>query len=168
MQVLRDGSVLLGYGSAPILTQFSRKGEVLCDFSFGALHWKDTHEFSPGAVMSYRAYRQSWKGWPIEYPQVRFADDHFYVVWNGATEVYWWRLEGSEVAIWRSKEKDWHLIGEVQWSGFESNITTATSVTDEKAHLVYRLTALDKNNKTLGVWVVNTGAVVMVSGTVFR
>lgn len=162
MQVLDGGNVFLGYGSAPAFTEFSPDGRVLCDVSFGALHWREDGSFSPGAVMSYRAYKADWTGRPSENPKVKFQDGTFYVSWNGATEVRTWKLQGRSVANPQALKSDWRDVGSCDWQGFESSMKVETDTTEPQAHLSYRLSASDGQNKTLGIWEVQTDGTVTV------
>ena len=83
MQVLDNGNVFVGWGSAPWCTEFDRAGEVVLDATF------------PAARQSYRDFRFAWAGRPLEPPVV--AIEHLgggsyaaYASWNGHTEVASW------------------------------------------------------------------------------
>ena len=52
MQVLPNGNVFIGWGSAPLFSEFSKDGELLFDATF------------PREVESYRAFRFPWSGRP--------------------------------------------------------------------------------------------------------
>jgi hypothetical protein len=85
MQVLPDGHVLVGWGSEPYVTEFSRAGGVVFDM-----------RFNRGAD-SYRAYRLAWVGHPTDRPALavkRGKGDAVtvYASWNGATQVRRWAL----------------------------------------------------------------------------
>jgi hypothetical protein len=84
-QVLPNGNVFVGWGSAPFVSEFSGDGEVLFDV-----------RFSPECE-SYRAFRFPWNGYPTGAPAV--AVEHrtegkvaIYASWNGATEVASWEV----------------------------------------------------------------------------
>lgn len=85
MQVLPNGNVFIGWGSAPRFSEFSEDGDLLFD---GRM---------PSGVNSYRAYRHEWIGQPVEPPDV-LAESGMagtvtvYVSWNGATEVASWQV----------------------------------------------------------------------------
>lgn len=89
MQVLDNGNVFIGWGSAPYISEFSRDGKLLFDAQF------------PLEVESYRAYHSPWTGRPDESPAIAAeAGDGdevtVYVSWNGVTEVANWQvLAGS-------------------------------------------------------------------------
>jgi len=85
MQVLRNGHVLVGWGSEPYVTEFSRAGKVVFDM-----------RFNRGAD-SYRAYRFPWVGHPADRPALAVKrgkgdDVTAYASWNGATQVRRWAL----------------------------------------------------------------------------
>ena len=85
MQVLRNGHVLVGWGSEPYVTEFSRAGKVVFDL-----------RFNRGAD-SYRAYRFPWVGHPADRPALAVKrgkgdDVTAYASWNGATQVRRWAL----------------------------------------------------------------------------
>jgi outer membrane protein assembly factor BamB len=89
VQVLPNGNVLVGWGSAPYFSEFSRDGKLLFNATF------------PTESETYRAFRFPWSGQPADAPAVVAepgADDEvtIYVSWNGATEVATWQvLAGS-------------------------------------------------------------------------
>jgi hypothetical protein len=81
VQVLPGGNVFVGWGSSPVLSEFSHGGELLFDADF------------PAEGESYRAFRFPWKGQPKETPPAVAAKSGsegeltLYTSWNGATEV---------------------------------------------------------------------------------
>jgi len=117
VQQLPSGNLFVGYGFASAMTEFSPDGtEVICDWQYGALHAKLDGQYSAGMIQSYRAFKQPWKGWPLDVPKVKieeigqpqtadpneasgdavlFQSKHMemYISWNGATEVKAWILE---------------------------------------------------------------------------
>jgi hypothetical protein len=85
VQLLPNANVLIGWGSAPFISEFSREGELLFNARF------------PPDVESYRAFRFPWKGNPTDAPSVvaesRLDDEvALYASWNGATEVATWEV----------------------------------------------------------------------------
>ena len=94
VQVLPNGNVLVGWGSAPYFSEFSRDGKLLFNATF------------PTESETYRAFRFPWSGQPADAPDVVAelgADDEatIYVSWNGATEVATWQvLAGSDQMNW--------------------------------------------------------------------
>ena len=85
VQLLPNANVLIGWGSAPFISEFSHEGELLFNARF------------PRDVESYRAFRFPWKGHPTDAPSVvaeSRPDDEvaLYASWNGATEVATWEV----------------------------------------------------------------------------
>lgn len=87
-QVLPNGNVLVGYGTAPRFTEFSGSGEVLFDAAL------------PPLGENYRALRFPWVGRPSEQPRLAVrptaGSPELYVSWNGATEVVSWQLQTGQ------------------------------------------------------------------------
>ena len=110
VQVLPNGNVLVGWGSAPYFSEFSRDGKLLFNATF------------PTESETYRAFRFPWSGQPADAPAVVAepgADDEvtIYVSWNGATEVAAWQvLAGAD-------QDNLEPLGSVPWKGFETVIT---------------------------------------------
>lgn len=149
-QQLPNGNMFLGYGSAAAFAEYSPSGELLCDMQFGALHYHKDGSFSPSAVMSYRAYKKDWVGFPSQPPKVKFDEGKMFLSWNGATELKQWILEGTNAL--GTAASDWDMLGHIPRTGFESNMTL-----QEDLYRIYRLTALDKTQKMLGMWIVYSG-----------
>ncbi len=114
MQVLDDGNVFIGWGSAPYLSEFSREGRLLFAARF------------PAEVESYRAYRSPWTGRPDEKPAIAAEagdgdEATVYASWNGATEVAEWQvLAGPNSDRLKS-------VGSVAREGFETAIVVNTT-----------------------------------------
>jgi len=83
-QLLANGDVFVGWGSAPYLSEFTKSGQPLLD---GVL---------PGSDLSYRALREPWIGLPLYPPsgaaRRRGGATSVYASWNGATRVVAWRI----------------------------------------------------------------------------
>ena len=131
MQVLPDGHVLVGWGSEPYVTEFSRDGKVLFDM-----------RFNKGAD-SYRAYRFPWVGHPTDRPALAVKrengdDVQAWASWNGATQVRRWALLAGP--------DDAHLarVAVVPRNGFETSIDAHT-----KARRL-AVQALDAAGRVLG------------------
>lgn len=130
-QFLPNGNVLVGWGSQPYTTEFSRDGRVLFDSRIA------------GGDNSYRAYRFPWVGRPTEPPSVaaRQARDEGEVLvsasWNGATEVATWEVLAGDSAT--SLEP----VARVPKDGFETEIRIA----DAGPYVAVR--ALDAHGNTL-------------------
>ena len=84
-QVLPNGNVFVGWGSSPVISEFSHEGDLLFDAEF------------PTEGETYRAFRFPWKGYPKYAPAIAAEsgqDDEvkIYASWNGATEVATWQV----------------------------------------------------------------------------
>jgi hypothetical protein len=86
-QLLPNGNVLVGWGTAPYLTEYADDGRVLLDAKL------------PRGGQNYRVLRMPWIGRPVEPPALvahRSAGSTFlYASWNGATEVASWRVDAG-------------------------------------------------------------------------
>ena len=85
VQVLPDGNVFVGWGSEPVLSEFSHDGRLRFSAAF------------PTESETYRAFRFPWSGQPHEDPALvakRGPEDNvtLYASWNGATEVATWQV----------------------------------------------------------------------------
>ena len=89
-QPLANGNVLVGWGSAPYITEFNKDGTQLLD---GIL---------PGSDLSYRATLEPWVGLPLYPPsgaaRTGAGGTRVYASWNGATKVVSWRVLGGTSA----------------------------------------------------------------------
>jgi hypothetical protein len=114
MQTLPKGNVFVGWGSEPLVSEFSSNGELLFSARF------------PPEVESYRAFRCPWKGQPSDDPAMvaeRGPGEEvtLYASWNGATEVATWEvLAGLGPERLRS-------VGSVPRDGFETAIMVHTT-----------------------------------------
>jgi hypothetical protein len=139
MQVLPDGNVFVGWGSEPVLSEFSSDGELLFDANFTTRQ------------QSYRAFRFPWKGHPDDAPAAvaelgPMDEVTVYASWNGATEVATWEvLAGpgpNRLKPVKSAPRD----------GFETTITVHTA----ERHVAVR--AKNGSGRVLGTArVVDTG-----------
>jgi Arylsulfotransferase (ASST) len=110
VQVLPNGNVLVGWGSAPYFSEFSRDGKLLFNATF------------PTESETYRAFRFPWSGQPADTPAVVAelgADDEatIYVSWNGATEVATWQVLAG------AGPDELAPLGSAPRKGFETVIT---------------------------------------------
>jgi hypothetical protein len=114
VQVLPNGDVFVGWGSAPVLSEFDRAGGLLFSAAF------------PAESESYRAFRFEWEGRPQDKPIVAAEagpDDKVtvYASWNGATEVADWEvLAGPDVDRLEP-------VASAPRKGFETAITVETT-----------------------------------------
>ena len=84
-QLLPNGNVLVGWGSAPFVSEFSHDSRLLLNAAF------------PPECESYRAFRFPWSGHPTDAPALaarRRSKDRvaLHASWNGATEVAAWEV----------------------------------------------------------------------------
>jgi hypothetical protein len=114
MQVLPNGNVFIGWGSAAHISEFSPDGRLLFDAHL------------PPRDDSYRAFRFPWSAHPTDDPAVaveRGSDGTLalYASWNGATEVANWE-------VLTGPHQD-HLkpLGEVPRDGFETTLLARTT-----------------------------------------
>jgi hypothetical protein len=105
-QLLPNGNTLVGYGTAPYLTEFGPRGEVLLDLEL------------PTQGENYRALRFPWVGRPLDRPTLALSSitgtAQLYVSWNGATEVDAWLLRAG------SSESGLSDAGRARRTGFET------------------------------------------------
>jgi hypothetical protein len=132
MQVLPNGNVFIGWGSAPVFSEFDAEGNLLFNGRF------------PQGANSYRAYRFPWVGTPTVPPDTAVEpglgnDLTVYASWNGATEVVEWEvLAGPDPEALEP-------VGSGARIGFE----TALEVTTAEPYLAVR--ALNADGDVLGV-----------------
>ncbi len=129
-QLLADGHVLVGWGSNPRVTEFSRQGRILLDLTFGG-----------GAANSYRAFRFPWTGHPTDAPAVAVVRAGkravVYASWNGATEIAAWRvLAGPDGGHLRT-------VAQARKTGFETAIPVFTRAR------VFRVAALNADGRVM-------------------
>jgi hypothetical protein len=130
-QILGGGNVLVGWGSTPYFTEFSKGGKTLLD-----VRW-------PGPDVTYRVVRQRWVGTPTSPPsgavRKQKGKTTVYASWNGATLVAAWRvLAGS------SKQRLTVVVSRAGKSGFETGISVPGN------HSWFAVQALGSNRKVLG------------------
>jgi hypothetical protein len=86
-RVLPNGNVMVGWGAAPIFSEYSRGGRLL--LSGRLVRGKG----------NYRAIRSEWTGRPAAPPDVAVRERgdrvHVFASWNGATEVARWQVLGG-------------------------------------------------------------------------
>jgi hypothetical protein len=114
VQVLPNGNVFVGWGSSPVLSEFSRGGELLFDADF------------PVEGESYRSFRFPWKGYPKYAPAIAAESGpkdevKIFVSWNGATEVATWQVLAGV------GPKELKPVGSAPRKGFETVITVNTT-----------------------------------------
>jgi Arylsulfotransferase (ASST) len=111
VQLLPNGNVLVGWGTAPYITEYTAAGRVLFDVKL------------PHGGENYRALRLPWTGRPVRPPDLAArrtsGHDFLYASWNGATEVAGWQLEtGSDPGALQP-------AGASRKAGFETQLAAA-------------------------------------------
>lgn len=86
-QKLDNGNALIGWGTCPVITEYTEDGQVVFDVQLGP--WEDA---MTNVQPVYRAWTMNWTATPTWNPDVAAHDKVAYVSWNGATEVDSWDL----------------------------------------------------------------------------
>ncbi len=127
MQVLPGGNALVGWGSQPYFSEYSRSGSLLLD-----ARW-------PGSATSYRTlFTDTWVGTPRYSPRGAARGKRVYASWNGATQVAKWEVLAGSTAG-RLK-----VVATRARSGFE------TAITLSHTYGTYEVRALEAGGLTLG------------------
>jgi hypothetical protein len=87
--------VFVGWGHSSAFSEFSRSGDLLCEWHFGPsiLDWFDF-------TASYRAQKvRGWVGRPKTRPDAVISGNRLFVSWNGATEVATWSLQATRYYV---------------------------------------------------------------------
>lgn len=131
LQLLPNGNAFVGWGSAPVFSEFGPDGDVRFNGRF------------PTGGMSYRAYRCEWTGLPNVPPDVAVAAGGgsavtVYASWNGATRVARWEVLAGPAP------DQLELVGSASRTGFETEIEIDT----EEPFVAAR--ALDGSGNVLG------------------
>jgi hypothetical protein len=110
VQRLANGNTLIGWGSSsePVFTEFDGSGEKILEFT------------SADNMVSYRAFRFPWKGFPFWAPALTAFNEgnmvQFFFSWNGSTETASYYVEGGRSPGAMS------TLAWVAKTGFETNI----------------------------------------------
>ena len=128
-QELDNGNVVLGWGSQPFVSEFTKDGKLLTDMTF-----------TGGS--NYRAYRFDWHAQPTAPPTATKSEPQagvtrIHMSWNGATEVASWRVLSGDDEDHLSENT------EVERTGFE----TAADITPTGSKIVVE--ALDADGRHL-------------------
>ena len=113
VQMLPNGNAFVGWGSAPVASEFDQDGELLFSASF------------PVEGETYRAFRLPWSGQPTDNPAVAAESGPkdevtLYASWNGATEVATWQVYAGNAP------DEMELLASAPRKGFETVITAHT------------------------------------------
>jgi EmrB/QacA subfamily drug resistance transporter len=130
-QPLPNGNVLVGWGSQPYLSEYSKSGKLLM------------YAVLPKPNIVYRVNRREWDGDPATPPAgaARREDDGkmtVYASWNGATRVASWRVlagAGADALTPATSAKR---------SGFETAVRVAGN------YRTFEVEALDANGRVIG------------------
>lgn len=129
MQALSNGNEFIGWGSEPHYSEYAADGTVLYDV------------LMPGADLSYRAFRNTWAGFPSTPPRVAVREAGgrrvVYASWNGSTETAAWLLLAGRFPAVLSP------VARFPRTGFETAMAT------DAAGPVYRVKALDAGGRVL-------------------
>jgi hypothetical protein len=128
-QFLSNGNVVVGWGTAPFVTEFGPLGDVRLDATF------------EGGAWNYRAFRNTWTARPAHPPSIavkrRGAGATVYASFNGSTETAYWSVLGG------TARNALRPLSITRRSGFE----TAISLRSAPAHLAVR--ALDAKRRPI-------------------
>ncbi len=131
MQVLPNGNALVGWGSNPWFSEYSKSGQLLLDAVW------------PGKDLSYRAeFSSNWVGAPYFPPsgaarRVTGGKVTVYASWDGDTQVTSWKVLAG------SSAKHLVVVATHAKSGFE------TAIKIPKAQKVYKVQAFDAKGHLL-------------------
>jgi hypothetical protein len=107
-QTLPDGSLVVGWGTQPVVSEFAPDGELRFRARF------------PKGARSYRAFRFDWHARPTTVPAVAVVPGAKHVAlaasWNGATEVARWAARAGETP------DALRVVATVPRAGFETRI----------------------------------------------
>ncbi len=130
-QPLHNGNVLVGWGSEPYVSEYSRSGRLLFEAEL------------PGPNLTYRATLEPWVGRPLTPPlgAARKAPSgaEVYASWNGATEVAAWQVLGV------SSGAPMRVLARGVKSGFE------TALAVPAGYSRFEVRALDARGRALGI-----------------
>lgn len=129
MQNLSDGGAFVGWGTVPGFSEFSPDGRLRFDAVVAGGE-------------SYRAFRQTWTGHPIDRPAVALVQvggSHYaFASWNGSTSLRAWRLNAGATPDALTPRLS------VPSTGFETKIPL------KKGHGYIAVDALNANGRVLG------------------
>ncbi|TMK98329.1 MAG: hypothetical protein E6G34_11855 [Actinobacteria bacterium] len=132
MQTLQSGNIVVGYGTAPAISEYAKDGSLLFD----------AHQ--PFDTLFYRAFRFPWSARPLTPPAVLASlnttgeETIVHASWNGATGVASWRvLAGAHAGSLAARAR-------IPAEGFE----TSTTLPHKYAYVAAQ--ALDSAGRALG------------------
>jgi hypothetical protein len=128
-QLLPNGNVMVGFGVSPFFAEYTKSGSILREVEL------------PSPDISYRAFVGRWTGQPTSSPigaaRAKGSRATVYASWNGATNVYSWRvLAGRD-------SKHLGTVATKRRTGFETPIPLRSS------YRAYRVVALGNHKQVL-------------------
>ncbi len=120
MRVEKGGYALVGYGSTPFFSEFTKSGEPEHN---GKLVFDAQLPKGDG---NYRVLRDEWEGLPNTLPKLAaeresLSEVALYASWNGATNVASWQVLGGE------SPGSLAPLGSYAWTGFETKMSVAST-----------------------------------------
>lgn len=130
-QTLPGGRVLIGWGTASHVSEFTADGSLAADVRL------------PSDLYTYRATRTGWRGRPATRPALAVAGGPgrqrtAYASWNGATDVSHWRVRTGP------SQRRLRTIGVARRHGFE------TAISVPAGHAYVAVSAVDVSGRELG------------------
>jgi hypothetical protein len=148
VQTLRDGHVVVGWGSTGTFGEYDSSGNLLANYTPAPTQPVGTvtvnGQVLPNTWSTYRVFKQDWSGAPVGAPAVSAmaaagGQVNVSAAWNGATEVAAWEvLAGADPERLRP-------VGTVAWNG----LVTTASVSAPAAGYV-QVIALDDHPRPIG------------------
>lgn len=138
VQTLPNGNTFVSWGQVAEFSEFTPNGERILDVAFVDV---EAHV--------YRVVKAPWQGSPNTLPDLylyaraKGEPAHFYMSWNGATEVVAWKIYSAEGQ--REGDTTGSLLGKVDKNGFEAHFKSQKYV---PAGFVE---ALDKDGQVLAI-----------------
>jgi Arylsulfotransferase (ASST) len=128
-QLLPNGNALVGFGQQPFFAEYGKTGNLLFEAEF------------PSPDSSYRAFVGRWTGQPLGNPsgaaRTTRGKTTAYASWNGATNVYSWRVLAGHDA------KHLGVVATKSRTGFETPIPLKSS------YGAYQVVALGNKKQVL-------------------
>lgn len=153
VQILPNGNVLVNWGSAGQVTEYSANGTLI----FHAFLDSGTRQLG---TQNYRAFRGNWTGYSSETPAVvaeqdRDGSTNVWVSWNGDTRTAYWRFKWNRLPV---SGNSLDALGslKVPRGGFETMATLpeggqykdiSLEAVDENGNVLTRIEAIRVNQK---------------------
>lgn len=138
VQTLPNGNTFVSWGQIAEFSEFTADGKRILDVAFVDV---EAHV--------YRVVKAPWQGFPDTLPDLylyartKGEPAHFYMSWNGATEVVAWKVYSADGQ--GEGDATGSLLGKVEKNGFETHFESQKHVS---AGFVE---ALDKDGQVLGL-----------------